>query len=117
VEQLTDCGYTRNNARFDSCACGAVADDAAMRMQNDERLFLVIDGFAWNDERTGVDLKRAENAWLYVTEARGIDPGRVVMRWVTADIKVTSRHRKGLQMWLVSDLDHLPLLEVPRTEQ
>ena len=80
--QTAQCYYYKNNARFDTCACGAVADDACVRLRMDDTPQLIlIDGSATEEEREGIEVKRAENAWSYFVFEKGVDPSRIILRW------------------------------------
>lgn len=77
---LTPCfEFARNNARINN-ACKAILDDAALSMQGDPRLVLVIDGHSDSGERAGIALRRAENARNYLVNERGVDANRIIVR-------------------------------------
>ena len=78
-ESLGLCAFGRNAARVDN-ACKATLDDVALRLRQEPRLVLVVDGHAATGERAGVALRRAEAVRAYFVSERGVDPNRVVVR-------------------------------------
>lgn len=79
VQPLASCNFRRNSARVDN-ACKAILDEAAVRMQSDPTLQLVVDGHSDTGERAGIALKRAENVRDYLVNEKGIDSNRIVVR-------------------------------------
>jgi outer membrane protein OmpA-like peptidoglycan-associated protein len=80
IDIITPCSsFRRNNARIDN-ACKAILDDAALRLQQDPRRVLVIDGHSDTGERAGIALRRAENARDYLVNERGVDANRIIVR-------------------------------------
>lgn len=79
IIKLEDLYFPRNNARINN-AMKRILDDAALRLQQDPTLQLVIDGHSDTGERAGIALKRAENARDYLVNEKGIDSNRIVVR-------------------------------------
>jgi outer membrane protein OmpA-like peptidoglycan-associated protein len=79
IVRLCDLFFPRNNARINN-EHKACLDDAAIRMQQDPRLVLVVDGHSDKGERKGIAQLRAENARNYLVNEKGIDPNRIVVR-------------------------------------
>ena len=76
------CRFFRNSARFEACDCKYYADFAAAQLAEESpNLIILIDGSASDDEREGTEARRAESAWSYFVFEKGIDRGRVFMRW------------------------------------
>jgi outer membrane protein OmpA-like peptidoglycan-associated protein len=79
IVKLEDLYFPRNNARINN-AMKRILDDAAVRLQQDPTLQLVIDGHSDKGERAGIALKRAENARDYLVNEKGIDSNRIMVR-------------------------------------
>ncbi|HKV40507.1 MAG TPA: OmpA family protein [Blastocatellia bacterium] len=79
---VTPCGplfFPLNNARIDN-QHKACLDDIALKMQQDPRSSLVIDGHRDSKERVGISLTRANNARDYLVNEKGIDSARITVR-------------------------------------
>lgn len=103
IIKLEDLYFPRNNARIDN-VMKRILDDAALRLQQDPTLQLVIDGHSDTGERAGIALKRAENARDYVVNERGIDSRRIVVR--TFDDKCPkgdARMNRRVELYLVPE--------------
>ena len=82
LPMLAYCHFFRNGTRFEACDCKFYADVAAAQLaEESSRLIVLIDGSASDDEREGTEARRAESAWSYFVFERGIDRGRVFIRW------------------------------------
>jgi outer membrane protein OmpA-like peptidoglycan-associated protein len=98
---ISPCPFPKNSARIDN-ACKQILDDCAIRMQNDPRLILVIDGHSAAKERAGIALKRAENARAYLVNEKGIDANRITTRTYDDKCSVgTDRDNRRVEMNLV----------------
>jgi outer membrane protein OmpA-like peptidoglycan-associated protein len=58
----------------------ACLDEIALRLQQDPRAFVVIDGHRDSSERVGISLTRANNARDYLVNEKGIDSARITVR-------------------------------------
>ncbi|HKG20630.1 MAG TPA: OmpA family protein, partial [Blastocatellia bacterium] len=58
----------------------ACLDDIALRLQQDPRSSVVIDGHRDSAERVGISLTRANNARDYLVNEKGIDSARITVR-------------------------------------
>jgi hypothetical protein len=58
----------------------ACLDDIALRMQQDPRAQVVIDGHRDTSERVGISLTRANNARDYLVRDKGVDASRITVR-------------------------------------
>ena len=63
-------GYVDNRSK-------AVLDDVALKLQQDPNLTAVLSGSADPGEARGMALQRAQNAMIYLTKSKGIDPQRL----------------------------------------
>ena len=78
----SQCYYLRNGVQFNSCVHGRQADEAALLLLTDTSARLIlIDSFAASDEAPGVEQRRARHAWEYLVNEKGVEPGRVAIRW------------------------------------
>src|SRR5262245_10894467 len=76
------CTYSRDNAAFDGCHCGYIADNADIAMQQASTPSIVIvDSFADVGERRGIEVRRAAITLFYLCNFRNVDPARIVLRW------------------------------------
>ena len=58
----------------------ACLDDIALRLQQDPRASIVIDGHRDASERVGISLTRANNARDYLVTEKGVDSARITVR-------------------------------------
>jgi hypothetical protein len=82
VQPLVPCGpifFPFNSARINN-EHKACLDDIALRMQQDPRAQLVIDGHRDTSERVGISLTRANNARDYLVNEKGVDASRITVR-------------------------------------
>jgi hypothetical protein len=79
---ITPCGpifFPYNSARINN-EHKACLDEIALRLQQDPRSSLVIDGHRDSSERVGISLTRANNARDYLTGEKAIDSARITVR-------------------------------------
>lgn len=105
---ITPCGpifFPYNSARINN-EHKACLDDIAIRLQQDPRSAVVIDGHRDSAERVGISLTRANNARDYLVNEKGIDSARLTVR----NFGDTCPHESGdanlnrrVEFWLVPD--------------
>jgi hypothetical protein len=66
-------GYVDNRSK-------AVLDDVALKLQQDPNLTAVLSGSADPGEPRSMALQRAQNAMIYLTKSKGIDPQRIQVK-------------------------------------
>lgn len=82
VTPMVPCGpifFPFNSARINN-EHKACLDDVALRLQQDPRAALVIDGHRDTSERVGISLTRANNARDYLVTEKGVDASRITVR-------------------------------------
>ncbi|HKP85829.1 MAG TPA: OmpA family protein [Blastocatellia bacterium] len=82
VTPVSPCGpifFPYNSARINN-EHKACLDEIALRMQQDPRSALAIDGHRDSSERVGISLTRANNARDYLVNEKGIDSARIRIR-------------------------------------
>ncbi len=82
AKPLVPCGpifFKFNSARINN-EHKACLDEIALRMQQDPRAALVVDGHRDTAERQGISLTRANNARDYLVNEKGIDAARITIR-------------------------------------
>ncbi|MEW6126026.1 MAG: OmpA family protein [Acidobacteriota bacterium] len=82
VRPLVPCGpifFKFNSARINN-EHKACLDEIALRLQQDPRAALVIDGHRDSSERVGISLTRANNARDYLVNEKGVDAARITVR-------------------------------------
>ena len=82
VSPLSPCGpifFPFNSARINN-EHKACLDEIALKMQQDARASLVIDGHRDSSERVGISLTRANNARDYLVNEKGVDTARITVR-------------------------------------
>ncbi|PYP88747.1 MAG: hypothetical protein DMF61_06070 [Blastocatellia bacterium AA13] len=82
VSPVTPCGpifFKFNSARINN-EHKACLDDIALRLQQDPRASIVVDGHRDASERVGISLTRANNARDYLVTEKGIDSARITVR-------------------------------------
>lgn len=79
IPPFSDISFGRNNATVGESAA-ATLDGAAIELQNNPALRIIIDGHSDLAESSGIALRRAEVERAYLVHARGISPERVVVR-------------------------------------
>ena len=100
---LTPCFFARNTARVNN-ECKAILDDVALRMQQDPRVVLAMDGHSDGGERRGVALGRAENVRDYLVNERGVDANRVIVRSFDDKCPRAERNQnRRVELWLVPE--------------
>jgi hypothetical protein len=81
-QPIIPCGpifFKFNSARINN-EHKACLDEIALRMQQDARAALVIDGHRDASERVGISLTRANNARDYLVNEKGVDSARITVR-------------------------------------
>ena len=81
-QPLSPCGpifFPFNSARINN-EHKACLDEIALRMQQDPRASLVVDGHRDSSERVGISLTRANNARDYLVNEKGVDTARITVR-------------------------------------
>ncbi|MEK6321511.1 MAG: OmpA family protein [Acidobacteriota bacterium] len=79
---LSPCGpifFPFNSARINN-EHKACLDEIALKMQQDPRSSLVVDGHRDSSERVGISLTRANNARDYLVNEKGVDTARITVR-------------------------------------
>lgn len=79
---ISPCGpifFPFNSARINN-EHKACLDEIALRMQQDPRSSLVVDGHRDSSERVGISLTRANNARDYLVNEKGVDTARITVR-------------------------------------
>jgi OmpA family len=79
---ISPCGpifFPFNSARINN-EHKACLDEIALRLQQDPRAALLIDGHRDSSERVGISLTRANNARDYLVNEKGIDAARITVR-------------------------------------
>jgi hypothetical protein len=79
---ISPCGpifFPFNSARINN-EHKACLDEIALKMQQDPRASLVIDGHRDSSERVGISLTRANNARDYLVNEKGVDSARITVR-------------------------------------
>jgi hypothetical protein len=79
---MVPCGpifFPFNSARINN-EHKACLDDIALRLQQDPRASVVIDGHRDSSERVGISLTRANNARDYLVNEKGVDAARITVR-------------------------------------
>ena len=125
---LSPCGpifFPFNSARINN-EHKACLDEIALRMQQDPRASLVIDGHRDSSERVGISLTRANNARDYLVNEKGVDTSRITVR----NFGDTCPHESGdpnlnrrVEFWIVpadgkaSDIDQLKKCAAGATPQ
>ncbi|HEY6332823.1 MAG TPA: OmpA family protein [Blastocatellia bacterium] len=82
VSPISPCGpifFPFNSARINN-EHKACLDEIALRLQQDPRSSLVVDGHRDSSERVGISLTRANNARDYLVNEKGIDAARITVR-------------------------------------
>jgi hypothetical protein len=79
---LIPCGpifFPYNSARINN-EHKACLDEIALRLQQDPRASVVIDGHRDSSERVGISVTRINNARAYLVTEKGIDSARITLR-------------------------------------
>jgi flagellar motor protein MotB len=79
---LSPCGpifFPFNSARINN-EHKACLDEIALKLQQDPRASLVVDGHRDSSERVGISLTRANNARDYLVNEKGVDTARITVR-------------------------------------
>jgi len=79
---LSPCGpifFPFNSARINN-EHKACLDEIALKMQQDPRASLVVDGHRDSSERVGISLTRGNNARDYLVNEKGVDSARITVR-------------------------------------
>jgi hypothetical protein len=108
VNPVSPCGpifFPLNSARINN-EHKACLDEIALRLQQDPRSSLVIDGHRDSSERVGISLTRANNARDYLVNEKGVDAARITVR----NYGDTCPHESGdsalnrrVEFWLLPD--------------
>ena len=103
------CHYYRNDQHFNTCSHGRVADEAAVELQRDLTVrVILIDASAASGERAGIEARRAEQAWGYLVYEKGIHPDRIVMRWNRVSRQCVGKWGGSMRILVVRTGDRLP---------
>ena len=105
---ISPCGpifFPFNSARINN-EHKACLDEIALRLQQDPRASLVIDGHRDSSERVGISLTRANNARDYLVNEKGVDAARITVR----NFGDTCPHESGdpnlnrrVEFWIVPE--------------
>jgi OmpA family len=105
---VSPCGpifFPFNSARINN-EHKACLDEISLRLQQDPRAQVVIDGHRDSSERVGISLTRANNAADYLVNEKGVDRARVTVR----NFGDTCPHESGdpnlnrrVEFWVVPD--------------
>ena len=79
---ISPCGpifFPFNSARINN-EHKACLDEIALKLQQDPRASLVVDGHRDSSERVGISLTRANNARDYLVNEKGVDTARITVR-------------------------------------
>jgi hypothetical protein len=108
INPLSPCGpifFPFNGARINN-EHKACLDEVALRLQQDPRAQIVVDGHRDTSERVGISLTRANNARDYLANEKGIDLARITVR----NFGDTCPHEAGdpnlnrrVEFWLVPE--------------
>jgi hypothetical protein len=82
IPPISPCGpifFPYNSARINN-EHKACLDEIALRMQQDPRAALLVDGHRDSSERVGISLTRANNARDYLVNEKGVDSARITVR-------------------------------------
>jgi len=109
--EFAPCRYQRNIAYFDLEHCNRVFDDPLALMRTDpKRWYLLIDGYAFADEKHDLARRRAGGAWFHVVYNMGERPDRILLRWKHMPTN-SGRDDPAVRVWLVEWGKPFPLLE------
>jgi hypothetical protein len=105
---ISPCGpifFPFNSARINN-EHKACLDEIALRLQQDPRAALLIDGHRDSSERVGISLTRANNARDYLVNEKGVDAARITVR----NFGDTCPHESGdpnlnrrVEFWIIPD--------------
>jgi len=108
VYPVSPCGpifFPYNSARINN-EHKACLDEIALRLQQDPRSSLVVDGHRDSKERVGISLTRANNARDYLVNEKGVDAARITIR----NFGDTCAHESGdpalnrrVEFWLLPE--------------
>lgn len=87
LDYKTGSAYVNNRSK-------AILDDVALKLQQDPNLNAVLAGSAQPGEGSGMALRRAQNAMVYLTKSKGIDPQRI-------QVKASSEPGHKVEVWTV----------------
>lgn len=102
--------FPRNNARVNN-EHKAMLDDVALRLQQEPRSILVIDGHADKGEPVAIAKRRAENVKTYLVRDKKIDPGRIVVRSFGSgrpDPGGERARNRRVELWIVPEGAEIP---------
>jgi hypothetical protein len=87
ITRVVPCVGTRNLPIVpEDDGCKAILEAVADQVRHSPSpVYVVVDGYAYRDERPGVEVARADWARTYLVKEKGLDPGQVVMRWIRLD--------------------------------
>lgn len=105
----SQCHFYRDNPRFDTCHHGLIADAAVIELLNDpSKGVILVDTSATVDEKPGVEVRRAQNAWGYLVTEKGVPPDRVVLRWNRVTRASNKRWGGSMRILVVRSGERLP---------
>ncbi|HEU4415892.1 MAG TPA: OmpA family protein [Candidatus Angelobacter sp.] len=93
AQKLMELDYKTGSAYVDNRS-KAVLDDVALKLQQDPNLNVVLSGSAQTGEGSGMALRRAQNAMVYLTKSKGIDPQRI-------QVKAATEPGNKVEVWTV----------------
>jgi hypothetical protein len=96
-------GYVDNRSK-------AVLDDVALKLQQDPNLTAVLSGSADPGEPRSLALQRAQNAMIYLTKSKGIDPQRI-------QVKASTEPGRKVDVWTLPAGATLPGTTAPQPPQ
>ena len=73
-------------------------------------MVILIDASATKDERLRLEVKRAENARDFLIMQKGVDPGRIVIRWCREDRASNGKWGGSLRLVALRPGDTIPAL-------
>jgi hypothetical protein len=93
AQKLMELDYKPGSAYVDNRS-KAVLDDVALKLQQDPNLTAVLSGSAEAGEAPGMALRRAQNAMVYLTKSKGIDPQRI-------QVKAGTEPGRKVEVWTI----------------
>lgn len=101
--------FRPNGARVDN-VMKAILDDVTLRLQQDPKATLVIDGHTDKDEAPSLGIRRAENIKRYLIREKGIDSSRIVTRNFAGQKPYPGGRGKNrrVELWIVPQGAEMP---------
>lgn len=107
ASKINQCYFKFRSARVDN-VCKRILDDVAVRLQTDAKAKIVVIGYATSRPGRGQRLadklakNRGDNAKLYLSAKKGVDPSRILTRTGTGAVKAGKENRR-MDIVLVPD--------------